>query len=249
MPPCIVPRKPGATVARWPNRAFMPKAGSSSPKKSWPLLKLISGFLLLIPSLAGSAALLRRLLFFQFSDMIQLALVTGAGVYAVMHLVLWRPIFMHVMGHELTHAFWSFVFGGRTKSLQVSPVGGQVTLSKTNFFVALAPYFFPFYTTLLVPVYIMSAPKYQPLISLLIGFTLAFHLALTLHSLREHQSDLHETGVLFSVSFIYFMNLVVITGLLMLLAPALIQPWPFLQESGAVLTSLWNWISTWWSRP
>jgi hypothetical protein len=227
----------------------MAKAGPSARKKTRPLLKLAVGFLLLVPSLAGSAVLLRRLLFYQFSDLIQLALVTGAGVYAVMHLVLWKPIFMHVMGHELTHAFWAFIFGGRTKSLQVSPVGGQVTLSKTNFFVALAPYFFPFYTTLLVPVFLMSAPKYQPLVSLLIGFTLAFHLALTLHSLREHQSDLVETGVLFSLSFIYFMNLLVVSGLLMMLAPALIQPWPFLQECGAVLAAVGNWLASFWGKP
>jgi hypothetical protein len=227
----------------------MAKARSVPRKKSWSLLKLMVGFFLLVPSLAGSAALLRRLLFFQFSDLIQLALITGAGAYAVMHLVLWKPIFMHVMGHELTHAFWSFMFGGRTKSLQVSPVGGQVTLSKTNFFVALAPYFFPFYTTLLIPVYLMSAPKYLPLVSLLIGFTLAFHLALTLHSLREHQNDLLETGVLFSLSFIYFMNLLVVAGILMLLAPTLIQPWPFVRESLAVLTVLWSWLAGFWAKP
>jgi len=227
----------------------MPKARTANPKKSWPLLKLVVGLGLLVPNLAGSTVLLRHLLFFQFNDLIQLALVAGAGVYVVMHLVLWKPIFMHVMGHELTHAFWSFVFGGRTKSLQVSPVGGQVTLSKTNFFVALAPYFFPFYTSLLVPVYVMSAPKFQPLVSLLLGFTLAFHIALTLHSLREHQSDLVETGVLFSVSFIYFMNLLVIAGLLMLLAPAIIQPWPFFQECGSTLSTLGHWLSALWSKP
>jgi hypothetical protein len=227
----------------------MPKAASSARKKSWPLLKLFVGVFLMVPSLPGSAALFRSLLFFQFNDLIQLALVVGAGVYLVMHLVLWRPIFMHVMGHELTHAFWSFVFGGRTKSLQVSPVGGQVTLSKTNFFVALAPYFFPFYTTLLVPVFLMSAPKYQPLISLLIGFTLAFHLALTLHSLREHQSDLVETGVLFSISFIYFMNLLVLAGLLMMLAPTVVQPWTFLQDSGSVLSALGHYLASFWAKP
>jgi hypothetical protein len=225
----------------------MPKS-KSTQRTSFSFLKFFFSLLLIIPSSFGTVTLVHRLSFFQFADLIQLACLTGVGVYTLMHLVLWRPIFIHVMGHELTHAFWAFVFGGRTKSLQVSSLGGQVTLSKTNFFVALAPYFFPFYTSLLIPFFIITAPKYQPLVSLLIGFTFAFHVALTLHSLREHQSDLQQCGVIFSVIFIYFMNLCMITLLLMLIAPAVIQPWTFLQETGTYILDFWNWAHAFWAQ-
>jgi hypothetical protein len=224
----------------------MPTPRRAASKKKFSLFKLGFGLLLIPPSVAGSSVLLGALLNFQLGDPMQLAFATGLGAYAVMHLVLWKPIFMHVMGHELTHAFWAFLFGGRTKSLQVSSLGGQVTLSKTNFFVALAPYFFPFYTALLIPFFFITAPKYQPVISLLLGFTWSFHIALTLHSLREQQSDLHETGVVFSSIFIYFMNLGMLAGLLMLVAPSLIQPLAFVQDCLRSLLGFVNWVLAWW---
>ncbi len=223
-------------------------AKSKTPLKKLSILKLIFGILLIIPNGFGTVSLTRQALGFQFNDLVQVAFLTGIGVYLVMHLVLWKPIFIHVMGHELTHAFWSFVFGGRTKSLQVSSLGGQVTLSKTNFFVALAPYFFPFYTALLVPVFAITADKFKPLVSLLIGFSLAFHIALTLHSLREHQSDLQQVGVVFSLIFIYFMNLLVFTFLLSLIAPGIIHPWLLIQETWRMILYFLGWIALLWSQ-
>jgi hypothetical protein len=70
---------------------------------------------------------------------------------------------------------------------------------------------------------------------------------LTLHSLREQQSDLLESGLIFSIIFIYFMNLLVLTLLMMLLAPALIQPWPFLVEGARDLLLFAEWIASWWA--
>jgi hypothetical protein len=221
---------------------------SQSPSKKFSVLKLIFGLILIIPNGFGSISLTRQALGFQFNDLVQVAFLTGTGVYLVMHLVLWKPIFIHIMGHELTHAFWSFIFGGRTKSLQVSSLGGQVTLSKTNFFVALAPYFFPFYTALLIPVFIITADKFKPLVALLLGFSLAFHFALTLHSLQEHQSDLQQVGVVFSMIFIYFMNLLMLTFLLALIAPSIIHPWLLIKETGIMIIHFGNWIAQIWAQ-
>jgi hypothetical protein len=212
----------------------------------WPaLLRFAAAFLLLPLGLAGSLELAARLPRFQLDQPVQLAFVTGAGVYLVIHLLLWKPIFMHVMGHELTHAFWAVLLGGKIKSFQVSQAGGQVTLSKSNFMVALAPYFFPFYTFLLLPIYLICLPKFQPVLSFLLGFTLAFHYALTLHSLREHQSDLHELGVFFSLVFVYLMNVVVLVLFLWVLSPALAGPGEFSVATWQRLADWLGWLAGW----
>jgi hypothetical protein len=190
---------------------------------SW--IKRCVGVGLLLPSISGTFTFYQTLTHVPWTHPLPLAILGGAGIYFVMHLLLWKPIFMHVMGHELTHAFWALLWGGRIKSVQISSAGGQVTLSKTNFFIALAPYFFPFYTALLLPIYFIAAIPYKPWLALGIGFTLMFHLALTLYSLRDHQSDIRDVGWLFSLSFIYFMNLVMLVGVFWVVMPEYFS-WP-----------------------
>jgi hypothetical protein len=100
----------------------------------------------------------------------------------------------------------------------------------------------------LVPVFIITADKFKPLVSLLIGFSLAFHIALTLHSLREHQSDLQQVGVIFSLIFIYFMNLLVLTFLLSLIAPGIIHPWLLIKENWSMISHFMSWITQLWAQ-
>jgi hypothetical protein len=216
------------------------------PYRAW---KILAGALLLVPNAFGVWVLARQLSHLQVTNPIQLAFLTGAGVYAVMHLLLWKPIFMHVMGHELTHAFWALLLGGRIKSLQVSAAGGQVTLSKTNFLIALAPYFFPFYTCLLLPIYLISAVKFYPILAFLLGFTLAFHIALTLHSMRDPQSDLREVGLFFSLNFIFWMNLFMVVVILYVISPELVTPLAFLREVGAQAWQLGDALLHWLLSP
>ncbi len=220
---------------------------SSSPRRNSSWVKYLAGGILLVPAMAGSTVLARHLLRFDLRDPAQAAFVVGAGVYLVMHLLLWKPIFMHVMGHELTHAFWAVLLGGRIKSLQISQAGGQVTLSKSNFFIALAPYFFPLYTFLLLPIYFISIPKYQPVLAFLIGFTLAFHVALTLHSLRDRQSDLREVGLFFSLIFVYSMNLCVLVVVVAVVAAPVITPAVFIRETWISLAQIAAWATEWLS--
>lgn len=216
----------------------------SKPKKTFKAHwgRWIAAVLLLFPGVFCTVVLARQLEQFNPANLTQLAFATGAGVYVVMHLLLWKPIFMHVMGHELTHAFWAVMLGGKIKSLLVSHEGGQVTLSKSNFLIALAPYFFPLYTFLLIPIYFIAAPKFHPVLAFAIGFTLAFHVALTLHSLREHQSDIREVGVLFSFSFVYLMNVLVIAVILAVVAPEMIRLPQYALDCFHAFTVFMNWV-------
>lgn len=179
--------------------------------------KLVRFFLgiCLIPVSIGLIIGIGRVLYkWDISVKEQFMFLLGFLSYIVIHVLFYRPIILHVFGHEITHALVNWIFGGKLKSLQVSEKGGSVSVDKNNFIITLAPYFFPIYTLLVLLVYFIVDIKYVGYIIFLIGFTLAFHLALTFHSLKEKQSDFKEYGFIFSLSFIFFMNMVILSILL-----------------------------------
>jgi hypothetical protein len=150
---------------------------------------------------------------------------------------------MHVMAHELTHILWAFLFGGQAKEMKVSVNGGRVLINRTNFIITLAPYFFPLYTFLCIGVYLMAKDQFLPYIAFFIGASLAFHIALTLFSMRASQSDFYEdSNVFFSLSFVFIMNLIVIAFVLSLMSDKV----KFLDfMKGIAIKSVWivQWIA------
>jgi hypothetical protein len=144
----------------------------------------------------------------------------GFGLYLLVQIFFWRPLFIYVMGHELTHALAAVLQGGQADDLRVSTKGGMVKVNRSNFIVNLAPYFFPIYTAAAALIWAIAAETYRPWLAGLLGFTLAFHFALTIHSLSQHQSDVAEVGWLFAFPFIVAVNAVITALVLRLLAPS-----------------------------
>lgn len=136
--------------------------------------------------------------------------VAGGLTYLTLHLLFKKPILAYVFGHELTHALFAMLFGGSVKSFRASERGGQVTVTKSNFLITLAPYFFPLYTFLALVLYIaLSASEARTGLGFLvfvIGASFCFHLLLTIIFLREDQKDIREEGALFSYPLIYLFN-------------------------------------------
>jgi len=153
---------------------------------------------------------------FSFS---QIVFLFGFLLYCGIHFLLPRLLLMHILGHEITHAFWARIFGGRMKSLYLSSRGGKVTVTKSNFLITLAPYFFPFYTLICLGIYFIVRPSLRNYLIFIIGFTLAFHFLSTISSLKDKQTDLERTGKFFSWLVIYWMNLILLTFLLSLIWP------------------------------
>jgi hypothetical protein len=143
----------------------------------------------------------------------------GFVVYLLVQIFFWRPLFLYVMGHELTHALAAVVQGGQADDLHVSTKGGQVKVNRSNFIVNLAPYFFPLYTAIAATIWAIAAEPFKPWLAALLGLTLAFHFALTAYSLQQHQSDIAEVGWLFAFPFILGINVVITALVLRLLAP------------------------------
>ncbi|MBX9742138.1 MAG: hypothetical protein K2W99_01145 [Chthoniobacterales bacterium] len=133
--------------------------------------------------------------------------------------------FLYVYGHECTHALWVKIFRGKVaEKFHVSQEGGHILADRVNTWIALAPYFFPIYSAVLVSIYFIaklltSIASFEWVFFLLLGLTLAFHFTFTCVLIVKGQPDLHYSGTFFSLLVIYLINLSIITLLLLLIAP------------------------------
>jgi hypothetical protein len=147
--------------------------------------------------------------------------LAGGLAYLTAHVLFRRPIFTYVFGHELTHALFAVLFGGSVKNFQASERGGRVTLTKSNFIITLAPYFFPLYTFLALVFYGLTlaagARGAAGWMVFVIGATFSFHLVLTFVFLQTDQTDIAEQGAFFSYPLIFLFNLLFAALLLHLL--------------------------------
>lgn len=178
-------------------------------------LRFLLGLLLLPACWAAAVAFVTVLSEAGTLSVGSLAFVGGLLVFGVCWFALPHPVKTYVLGHELTHALWGLLFGAIPSRLRVSARGGSVDLSKSNLLITLAPYFFPFYTFLillaaaLVACWIHPLP-WLPLWLFLIGFTWAFHLLFTVDSLALVQPDVTLYGRVFSWAFILLANLILV---------------------------------------
>jgi len=153
-----------------------------------------------------------------------IALLGGIAAFALAWMALSHPVKMYVLGHELTHALWGLLFGARPSDVRVSASGGSVKLTKSNMLITLAPYFFPFYTFLVIIAALVTAAilrplPYLPLWLFLIGFTWSFHVLFTLETLGQRQPDVKLYGRLFSWTFIFLVNMLIVLVWLATMTP------------------------------
>jgi hypothetical protein len=162
----------------------------------------------------------------------------GAALWTLWFLVsLWalgipRPLRAYVFGHELTHAIWVWMWGGRVSKFEVSRDGGYILTDTHNFWIALAPYFYPLYSLVVILGYGIASFFWDvtrvedtflfmtPLqwLFLLLGATWAFHLSFTIWMIPKGQSDLTYHGTFFSLVIIYLMNVLLLTVFLIVVA-------------------------------
>ncbi len=150
---------------------------------------------------------------------LSLSFLGGIVAFAALWLFAPHPVKTYVLGHELTHAIWGLLFGAKPSRLKVGESGGSVNLTKSNVVITLAPYFFPFYTFIVILAACAVSFFVKPLPALpawmfAVGFTWAFHLLFTVQSLGLRQPDVQLYGRIFSWAFIFIANvLLVLAGL------------------------------------
>ncbi len=129
--------------------------------------------------------------------------LVGGVVYLAVERMIKKPMWLYVVGHELTHAISSLMSGAQVHSFKATSKGGEVRLSKSNVFIALSPYIVPIYAILIIAIYALTNVFYpRPEITwafrFLLGSALAFHLSLTFSAFHKHQSDLKVVGFFLS---------------------------------------------------
>lgn len=142
-------------------------------------------------------------------------MLAGVACWIVIYLLLPKPMWIYVFGHELTHAVWTWACGGRVKKFKTSSTGGHVIITKSNFLIALAPYFFPLYAAMIVLLFLLAnlfwnLQPYLAWFHLLLGAAYAFHVTLTANVLQTRQTDITSQGYLFSAVVIFLGNVMVL---------------------------------------
>ena len=195
--------------------------------------------ILLLPICGGaSMALLKVLHACGSADTTWIPILAGAACWIVVFFLLPKPMWIYVFGHELTHVLWTWLFGGQVKKMKVTSKGGHVIISKTNFVIALAPYFFPLYVVLVVVMFalgnlIWNWHGHFVWFHLCVGAAYAFHLTLTFHVLQTRQTDITSQGYLFSAVIIFLGNIgVLLFGI------------PLLTAKVGMLNSLGWWLES-----
>ena len=191
--------------------------------------------LALLPLVVGGGwAVLDLLWRSRRADDFWLALGGGVGVWLLIYTFLPKPLWLYVTGHELTHALWAILFGGRVKSFRATSKGGSVVVTKSNILVVLAPYFFPFYAILWLVLWALAHRFFPGLSRALLDFglgaTYGFHVTLTFHILKTRQTDITSQGRLLSA-------MVILIGNFLILLLAL----PTLTGTVHLTDALWHW--------
>ena len=129
-------------------------------------------------------------------------------------------LYLYVLGHELTHVVFVWLYRGKVTDFHVSTSGGYITTNKTNLIIALSPYFVPFWSVVCALIYAVVryfsgfSQEWDRLLYAVMGITWTFHMVWTLWMIPRDQPDLKENGTFLSLVVIYLANLLVLAGLL-----------------------------------
>jgi len=119
--------------------------------------------------------------------------------------------FFETLEHELTHALVATLMGSPPQSLKVTQKrGGEISLSKSNLLIALAPYLLPLWTGLSVGICFIAPASQRSSYLLIPWFLSGLYLYRLCRELRPYQTDFATPGftlalllsVLFQVVFL-----------------------------------------------
>ena len=141
-----------------------------------------------------------------------------------LYILSWFLIFRHhgswffVIEHELTHTLFALLTFHRIHALVATDRGGGFVQysgsGNGNWLILIAPYFFPTFSFVIIVFLHFFESQYYPILMMLLGYTLLYHLHSTIKETSRHQSDLKKVGLWFALLFLPAANLLAIIGIL-----------------------------------
>ena len=186
--------------------------GSGKPSwisnKIFDIIKLILGLCFLPFVYSSTVAFLNQITYIDVG--LQNYFWAGVITLLLVYLFIWEPALIYNSGHKLLEIIFSFF----------QPL------------VKVAPFLLPIYTIVLFMLYIIFSVfiKENWLINytmFLFGVSLVMHLIFSAKSIRSRKGDLLKSNYIFSFSFIYIINL----GLISLLLSFLFKDYSFVKFS------------------
>jgi hypothetical protein len=184
--------------------------------------------------------------------------LVGFFGYTLLHFCFFRlrSTKIYVLGHEMTHALAAWMSGASVTDFSVGPKGGHVHVSRSNAWIALAPYMVPFYAVGVLFVYrfllwwapdpVFPVRHVHQAFLFAMGLALSFHLVETAEALwARHQPDLdHAGGIIFSLALIVLTNGLFLIFLLKCLFPHAVSARASLEMIVKFTAQCWTFVSS-----
>jgi hypothetical protein len=152
--------------------------------------------------------------------------------------------FIDTLEHELTHALVGYLTFSPPVSLSASlKSGGEVQLKGVNPLAALAPYFLPLWSALVLLLGLVVKAGMQPHWNQFLLFLLGCFCYRLAREYRWRQTDLHLYGFLFSSVFVFLFQML---SLSVILDVRGLLSWNWVAASGnhawQAIPGIWAWI-------
>lgn len=185
----------------------------------WKIIKIVPAVLFAPLVIASTKAFFLSLESLPFFSVNLFLLAGGFFAYPIFHIVVMKPMYIYTWGHEIVHVMATWLSGGKVTSFHVSRGGGSVTTTKSNLFITLSPYFIPVHTIVLFLLFwgisrFLNVAEFLNEFIFLVGFTISFHIFMTVEVMKTRQPDIVKMGYFFSVLFIYVANVSVMAAVL-----------------------------------
>ena len=133
----------------------------------------------------------------------------GAGAYFLLFVAFARRRvgFWTIVEHELTHALFAWLTFHRVVGFSAMRTGGHVRfIGRGNWLIAIAPYFFPTFTLIVIAALTVLPPRHLAIGAGVLGASVVHHILATWSQTHRHQTDLQEVGWLWAAMFLPAIN-------------------------------------------
>ena len=180
---------------------------------AWKLIKFLMTILCLFCIAGFLKAIVIPIQLVITKPTIILYFILGTVAYIIMWIIWFskKGYFWSTLEHELTHAFFALIFFKKIHSISASrKKGGLITIEGGNAVIALSPYFFPLWTFIVIILKWILPVSLSMMCNFIIGYTYTSHILNLLKEYHPDQPDLKNAGLIFSIIFVLFVNIIVL---------------------------------------